>query len=93
MWRGGGHKKEETKKQGERAKERWVRMSLPQQQILKLHPPSPATFTLIPVCANPGQVEIEFDEREIDSQASDAGVRGSCGGDEAGAERHAITPT
>jgi len=55
--------------------------------------PSSATFALIPVCANPGQVEMEFDKREIDSQASDAGVTGSCGGDRASAERHAITPT
>lgn len=55
--------------------------------------PSAATFTLIPVCANPGQVEMEFDKKEIDSQASDAGVTCSCGGVKANAERHALTPT
>lgn len=55
--------------------------------------PSSATFTLISVCANPGQVEIEFDKKEIDSQASDAGVIGSCGGDMATTGRHALTAT
>lgn len=42
--------------------------------IPKAASPFLATFTLIPVCAKTGQVEIEFDKREIDSQASDAGV-------------------
>ena len=45
------------------------------------------------MCVNPGQVVMEFDEREIDSRASDAGVMGPCAGGTANAERHAITPT
>lgn len=55
--------------------------------------PSSATFTLISVCANPGQVEIEFDKKEIDFQASDAGVMGSCGGDVATTGRRALAAT
>lgn len=38
-------------------------MNSHQPQFLKQHPNFLATFTLIPVCANLGHVEIEFDKR------------------------------
>lgn len=83
---GGGDKKEETKKQErECRREMGENESAPAANPKAASPSSATFFTLIPVCANPGQVEIEFDEREIDSQASDAGVRGSCCGDKANA--------
>lgn len=61
------HKKEETKKQIEGGGgKRWdiggENESAP-AAIPKAASPFLATFTLIPVCAKTGQVEIEFDKR------------------------------
>lgn len=76
------HKKEETKKQIEGGEGWDIEVGCENEFAPAAIPKavSPffffffATSTLVPVCANLGRAEIEFDKREIDSQASDAGV-------------------